>query len=88
MPRLLEARVWQRPFLQSFPWGSCSSEGLFQNQSSFGLLRHMRPQPNTAFRRQTLDRFQTARTAHSEMAANSRFFIHTLCYTGLHEQQL
>src|SRR5258708_10237437 len=65
MPRLVTVRVWLDPFRQSLPSGSCSLEGLFPDQHSFGSLARTRLLQNTAFRRPTSDPVPHPKTTHT-----------------------
>src|SRR3989442_1318583 len=59
MPPLRAVRACPDPFRQSFPLESCFSGGLFPSRCSCALLQHTKQRRNTAFRRRTLDLFQS-----------------------------
>ena len=59
MPPLRAVRACPDPFRQSFPLESCFSGGLFPSRCSCALLQHTKQRRNTAFRRWTLDLFQS-----------------------------
>src|SRR5207249_4197379 len=59
MPPLRAVRAWRGPFRQSFPLGLCFLDGLSPSRCSCALLQHTKQRRNTAFRRRTLDLFQS-----------------------------